>query len=73
VISRDRGASYLKGARKGAPQAKHVLDRWHLLKNVGEVMQKTLAQQIDVLRQAGKPGAKEHPADVFGSTCLCPP
>jgi len=54
VISRDRGASYLKGARKGAPRAKHVLDRWHVLKNLGEVIQKTLAQQIDVLRQAGQ-------------------
>jgi transposase len=38
VISRDRGASYLKGANKGAPQAQHVLDRWHVLKNLGEVL-----------------------------------
>ncbi len=68
VISRDRGASYLKGATKGAPRAKQVLDRWHLLKNLGEVIQKTLAYQIDVLRQAGRPGEKEPPADVLGST-----
>ena len=54
VISRDRGASYLKGATRGAPQAKQVLDRWHVLKNLGEVIQKTLTQHIDVLRQAGQ-------------------
>lgn len=54
IISRDRGASYLKGATKGAPQAKQVLDRWHLCKNLTEVLQKALARQIDVLRQAGK-------------------
>ncbi len=54
VIVRDRGVSYLKGATKGAPQAQQVVDRWHLLKNLGEVIQKTLAQQIDVLRQAGE-------------------
>lgn len=53
IISRDRGASYLKGAAKGAPQAKQVLDRWHLCKNLKEVLQKALARQIDVLRQAG--------------------
>jgi transposase len=52
VISRDRGASYRLGATKGAPKAKQVLDRWHLLKNWGEVMQKTLGQQTDFLQQA---------------------
>src|SRR5260221_251434 len=54
VIVRDRGVSYLKGATKGAPRAQQVLDRWHLLKNLGEVIQKTLAQQIDLIRQAGE-------------------
>lgn len=52
VISRDRGASYRIGATKAAPKAQQVLDRWHLLKNMGEVLQKTLGQQIDFLRQA---------------------
>jgi transposase len=59
IISRDRGASYLKGATKGAPQAQQVLDRWHLCKNLTEVLQKALARQIDVLRQAGQEGSEE--------------
>lgn len=54
VIVRDRGAGYRKAAAKGAPHAQQVLDRWHVLKNLGEAIQKTLAQQIDVLRQAGQ-------------------
>jgi transposase len=54
VICRDRGASYRKAATQGAPCAQQVLDRWHVLKNLGEVIQKTLAQQVDVLRQAGE-------------------
>ncbi len=66
VISRDRGASYLKGATKGAPQAQQVLDRWHVLKNLGEVLQKILAHRVDVLRQAARdavaPGPASQPA-----------
>jgi len=64
IISRDRGASYLKGATKGAPQAKQVLDRWHLCKNLREVLQKALAQLMDVLQQAGeevKEGSQDQP------------
>ncbi len=68
VIVRDRGVSYLKGAIKGAPQAQQVVDRWHLLKNLGEVIQKTLAQQIDVIRQAGEQMTKN-----IRQTSLTPP
>jgi transposase len=66
VISRDRGASYRIGATNGAPQAQQVLDRWHLLKNWGEVMQKTLGQQTEFLRQAAQERKQEtaSPASV---------
>lgn len=36
IISRDRWSEYALAAQKGAPQARQVADRWHLLHNLTE-------------------------------------
>ena len=54
VVSRDRAQVYAEGARDGAPQAKQVADRWHLLRNLGEAMERLTAQHSSHLRQAAK-------------------
>jgi transposase len=38
IISRDRGGSFAEGARQGAPQARQIADRWHVLANLSETM-----------------------------------
>lgn len=42
IISRDRAQVYADGATLGAPTAVQVVDRWHLLKNLGEAVQRVL-------------------------------
>jgi transposase len=45
IISRDRSSEYEKGIREGAPQAQHVLDRWHVLKNCREALERQLGRE----------------------------
>jgi len=42
---RDSYSNYRKAIATGAPQAVQVTDRWHLLKNLSEVVQKVLIKQ----------------------------
>jgi len=44
----------LEGASKGAPKAVQVADRWHLLKNLSEVVERFVNRQHDLLRQAAQ-------------------
>ncbi len=50
IICRDRFTDYAKGAAEGAPDAVQVADRWHLLKNLGEAIQKLLERHAADLR-----------------------
>ncbi|MFC1879062.1 ISL3 family transposase, partial [Chloroflexota bacterium] len=42
IITRDRSTEYARGAAEGAPKAIQVADRWHLLKNLREALERML-------------------------------
>lgn len=53
LISRDRAGDYATAARQGAPQAVQAADRFHIVKNVAEAVEKALRQRrTELLRGA---------------------
>lgn len=55
VVSRDRGTTFADGATRGAPQALQIADRWHIINNMGEALEKVLARHHDDLKRAFAP------------------
>ena len=49
VVSRDRGGEYAAAARKGAPQAQQIADKFHLLLNLREKLKELMARKQKLL------------------------
>jgi transposase len=56
VVSRDRAPAYAEAARKGAPHAVQVADRWHLLQNLVEALERCLLRFRPALKAAAGVG-----------------
>lgn len=55
IISRDRGGEYAEGASRGAPDAVQVADRFHLIKNLSEAVEKVFKRHIPLLARIPMP------------------
>ncbi|MEM8717605.1 MAG: ISL3 family transposase, partial [Cyanobacteria bacterium P01_G01_bin.4] len=51
ILSRDRSKAYRRGMSDGAPDAIQVADRFHLLQNLEEALEKVFQGQIQQLKQ----------------------
>jgi len=68
VITRDRWAAFAQAAAEAAPQARQVADRWHLLKNLREAVERLLARMSSEVHEA----LREAPV-LAGRGSLAPP
>jgi transposase len=66
IVSRDRAGAYAEGARKGAPDALQVADRFHILCNLTQALQRMLERLGAALRRSQLPEAA--PSEDFPST-----
>ena len=60
IVSRDRGGEYAAAARKGAPQAQQIADRFHVLKNLRERLKEVMDR-----KQSCLPEVEEHASDAI--------
>jgi transposase len=67
IVSRDRSMQYAEGITLGAPQAEQVADRWHLLKNIVDVLKEFLNQHQPDLHKARQAIIKHqsNPAEIM--------
>lgn len=50
IITRDRAGAYADGAHQGAPMAVQIADRFHLLMNVGDALERVLTRKHSLLK-----------------------
>jgi transposase len=72
VISRDRASVFAQAARRAAPHAVQVVDRWHLLHNLIEAFQKMLETRQGELRKAAQTVMEERLATKPGRVAAHP-
>ena len=60
IVARDRSAEYAAGIQAGCPQALQVADRWHLMVNLRQMLQRFLGSDTSRLSPLTIPPGKAH-------------
>jgi transposase len=65
IVSRDPGGDYAAAARKSAPQATQIADRFHIYKNLTEAVELALARcRSDIRKQAEQASRRDVPPEA---------
>jgi transposase len=66
VVTRDRWAAFAQAVAEAAPQARQVADRFHLLKNLREAVERLLGRLSEAVHEALReaPGMPADPAET---------
>jgi transposase len=68
IISRDRSLDYAKAAKEGAPKAEQVADRWHLLQNLRQMLERWFKSiQKQLLQLPLSPAMQSKIASLFSN------
>jgi transposase len=51
IVTRDRSGEYREAITQALPDAVQIADRWHLLKNLGEAIQRHISRRYKAVRQ----------------------
>lgn len=70
IVSRDRGGDYAAAVRRAAPQATQTADRFHLMKNLTEAVELTLARCRAEIRKAAYDALPEEERKVVDPLTL---
>jgi transposase len=71
IIARDRSPAYADGARRGAPAATQVADRFHLLQNLREALSQVFATHEQAL-EAVNALMRQHPVPLSDGAVAVP-
>jgi transposase len=64
VVTRDRSGEYRDAITQALPDATQIADRWHLLKNMGETIERHISKRYKSLRESMANWAKEDAVDL---------